>query len=289
MKNTPMPEGQTPIRAIILMTDGEFNNYGDPLARGIGYNYSQRDSDYKYYKDNSWNVDANISHHTWFTGLGGVLKGVSGASVGTNQNMTMYALNNQPLRIYTISLSNAIAPGSVTWNTMDNLANNTGGTHYHATSTAELRNIYTLIAGELKNKAGVNTQATMDFENVIVKNVTVPGADAFNYTYVSGVSTFIHKWNTTYDYQEVRDDTTIFWNTDHLLDFSAGTIYVNDNWLATFRLKAITDGDIHIFGPSSIITFNNGVDTLQVPDTVITVTPLLENQTVESENSLKLM
>ncbi len=66
------------------------------------------------------------------------------------------------------------------------------------------------------------------------------------------------------------------------MDFSAGTIYVNDNWLATFRLKAITDGDIHIFGPSSIITFNNGVDTLQIPDTVITVTPLLVNQTVES-------
>ncbi len=103
MKNTPMPEGQTPIRAIILMTDGEFNNYGDPFGRGIGYNSAQRDSDYKYYKDNTWNWDANINHHTWFTGLGGDLKGASGANVGTNQNMTVYALNNQPLRIYTIS------------------------------------------------------------------------------------------------------------------------------------------------------------------------------------------
>jgi len=50
------------IRAIVFMTDGEFNYYGDPLARGRGYSNT-------YEWENTY-----ITRHRWFSGeLGGFM------------------------------------------------------------------------------------------------------------------------------------------------------------------------------------------------------------------------
>lgn len=264
MIQTPNPDPAA-IRAIVLMTDGEFNYFGDPLARGTGYDSTHTDGSTYY----AWS-STTTSKYTYFSGLGGT-RTPSGASRYTNQNMTLYAKNNS-IVIYTISLSNDISEGSVTWETMDNLAEVTGGKHFHAVSTQELSDVYEQIAGELKNKAGVGTTSDLDFENVEVKNATVPGADVFEYVYVPDASTYTRKWNATTDNYSMRNDT-LNWTTNHALSFDIGTMYVNDNWLTTFRLKVLTDGDIHVFGADSIIEFNGGTDWLMVPDTVITAVP----------------
>jgi len=89
--------------------------------------------------------------------------------------MSNYAKNNS-LRLYTISFSNDIVPGSATWNVMENLASSTNGKHFNATSAAQLNDVYKQIAGELKTKAGVNTTSLLDFQNITVKNATVAGS-----------------------------------------------------------------------------------------------------------------
>ena len=69
----------------------------------------------------------------------------------------------------------------------------------------------------------------------------------------------------------------------HTLDFTAGTIYIGDYWKVTFRLQALLDGDIHVFDPSSVITFNNdGSQTMTLPDTVLKVIPNATNETGSS-------
>jgi hypothetical protein len=267
------------IRAIILMTDGEYNNYGDPLARGIGYDSGHTDSHGDYYTGTNWG-DGQITEHYFFSGMpspAGVVKGASGANVNTYQNMTRYAIS-KGLRVYTISLSNGIVVNGSIWNTLENLALCTGGKHYHATSAAQLTDVYTQIAGELKNKAGVNTQSNLSFENIEVKNVTVPGAAAFEYIPLNNVSTHVENWNST-GYHEYWINQSSIWDAFHTFSFNAGTIYIGDYWKVTFRLKALLDGDIHVFDPSSVITFNNdGAQTMPLPDTIIKVIPNATNE-----------
>jgi hypothetical protein len=277
------------IRAIILMTDGEFNNYGDPLARGIGYagGSGQKDPNSHWYTGTSSGIyawdspsgDGNINHHTWFTGLGGSVKGAVDANNVTNQNMTLYA-KSKNLRVYTISLSGDIVQNGTIWNTLENLAQGTGGKHYHANSTAQLTSIYENIAGELKNKAGVDIDTNLSFENVQVKNVTVQGSEVFNYVYQNGVSTHIEKYDQS-GYHDWTYDNRTQWNTTHSLDFNVGTIFIGDYWKATFRLQAIRDGDIHVFDNSSMINFLNAglPQALPIPDTVLNVVPDATNDT----------
>lgn len=260
------------IRAIVFMTDGEFNYYGDPLARGRGYS-----STYEW-------TDTYINKHRVFSGLGGST-GDPGNPPSydnqiTDQNMSNYAKNNQ-LRLYTISFSNDITPGSATWNVMENLANSTNAKHFNATSAAQLNDVYSQIAGELKTKAGVNTTSYLDFQNIMVKNATVAGAEAFEYVYDDSQSTFWKKYKTGSEatpYLWGTIDDTTNWTTNHALDFDVGNIEVNDNWQVTFRLRVLTDGDIHVFGNNSLITFDDMTKSLHIPDTVITAIPNLVNE-----------
>jgi len=142
-----------------------------------------------------------------------------------------------------------------------------------------LMDVYTQIAGELKNKAGVGVQSNISFDNIEVKNVTVPGAEAFSYIPLANVSTHVENWNST-GYHDYWINQSNLWNAYHTFSFNAGTIYIGDYWRVTFRLKALLDGNIHVFDPSSVITFNNdGSQTMSIPDTILKVLPNATNET----------
>jgi hypothetical protein len=252
------------VHAVILMSDGEYNYYGDPLARGQG-----RD-------DYGW-TSTRTDRYTFFPALGG--SKVVGGGLYTNQNMSVYAANNN-IRLYMISFSDDIREGSSTWETMNTLAAATGGKHYHAVTGDDLARIYTEIAGELKAEAGVGTTVTLDFSTIVVNGEDYKGRDVFGYVHESEVSTAVESWldNETghYELVSLTLNQTDDWNDDHNLNFDVGTVHLGQTWEATFRLKVLTDGNINVFGPGSTIAFNDGAQ-LRLPDTFITAVPDLAN------------
>jgi hypothetical protein len=247
------------VHAVILISDGEYNYYGDPLARGTGSNeytwgYTQKD------------------YYTLFSDL------------GTQQNMSVYAKNNT-IRLYMISFSNDIREGSLTWKTMDTLAETTGGKHYHAATGDDLARIYTEIAGDLKTEAGVNTTMDLVMQELEVNNAAVTNTvvdPVLEYCFMPGASTAIESWtdNRTGRYQVVplhTEDQTADWEDDRNLRFDIGTVRLGQTWTATYTLKVLGDGNINIFGPRSALSFNGGADSLDLPDTFLTAVPDLTN------------
>ncbi len=312
------------IRAIIVMTDGNWNNGGSPLAVGKGYSfnsesYEERDlgvhDSYWNKGFTGWAKYFEEIDYRWYDGLGGNITGrfnnvpvvyepaeydaASGAFVGpidirnqsdvyyctdgqfTNQNMSIYADNNG-IKIYAISFAMNIPQEER--DALTTLANSTGGFYRHAPTSQELTEIYAIIAGDLRKHAGVNTTSNVSFQNVVVKNVTVPGADTFDYQFINGISTFIERWKTGFSptYQTTRNDTQN-WTTHHSFNFNdIGTMDINDNWQVTFSLRVLREGDIHVFDPDSVITFDDGTKSLHIPDTVINAIANLRNESFDS-------
>jgi hypothetical protein len=253
------------VQAIIVMTDGNYNWLGNPLGRGMGY-----PSPYNSFSTN--NLEPN--KYRYYNGLGGTLSGSPlqcNDGEFTNQNMSIYA-NNSHVRLYMISFASTLDPQAIS--DMRIMANATGGFYEHAPDAAKLNEIYTKIAGELRTSAGVNTTMDLDFENVSMNNITVPGNKVFDYVYLDGVST--HITNKTYD---GTINQTADWNDDHKLSFDIGTVHLQETWKGTFRMRAInaTGGNVNIFGPGSTISFNNNEATLTLPQTWVTIVPNLTN------------
>jgi hypothetical protein len=263
------------IQAVILMSDGDFNYYGDPLARGTGYDSAHKDGGWRYYDWSSTYTD----RHTYFSGLGGTVN-VNSADIGTHQDMSLYAKDNH-IRIYTISFGAGIVPGSDTWNTMETLATTTGGKHYHANDGTELDNVYAEIAGELKEDAGVNTVMDLNMGSVNVSGTDMAGSQVFSYVFDDAGPVF--STGRTMDFASNGTfltlpplDQTSDWNTNQILHFDIGTVVLNETWTATYKLKVNQTGSIDLFsGPGSKITFNNGEATLNLPHTYLTVSSSL--------------
>lgn len=241
------------VHAVVLMSDGEYNYYGDPLARRTGYeakyNWSTSQNDYRIFPD----------------------------LTEEEQRLSTYA-NDNDVRLYMISFSNSITPGSQTWNTMDTLAEETGGKHYHAVTGDDLSRVYTEIAGELKTEAGVDTTMDLSFQDIEVNDGQRPGREVFAYRHIEGISTSIASWidNETGHHVIVQphtEDGTADWEDDGVLHFEINTVRLHQTWTATYTLKTLMSGNINIFGPGSVISFNGGSDTLELPDTFITVVP----------------
>ena len=242
------PNPQT-IQAVVLMSDGEFNYHGDPLARGEG-----RTSDYLW-------TSTRTDRHFWFSGLGGVTN-TNNANRFTQQNMSLYALDKN-IRIYTISFGSGITEGSTTWNTMVILANSTGGKKFHASTGAQLVDVYAAIAGDLQETAGGETEVALDFGNVKINDD--PNLDLthyMDYVYVPGKSTLINKSHLSslgvYTQQLlVTQDDRGPWAAK-TMSFPVGTIKLNETWRATFQLNLTKAGKIDLFGPdSSTISFTD--------------------------------
>ncbi|HPD74917.1 MAG TPA: hypothetical protein PKZ65_02535, partial [Methanoregulaceae archaeon] len=260
------------VKAIILLSDGDYNFYGDPLARGTKSTYSAD------------------SYGTLTTGY----YGYTGLGTGTtsNQNMSNYAKNNG-IKIYSIGYAEDLSSGGRT--TLRILAEGTGGKYYDATA-ADISAIYTSIAGELKTAAGVNTTMDVVATNVMVNNVSFPGACisedpnvpadcVFKYVPVGGISTYIQYPNGT----SVTVDQSGEWASSGTLSFDIGEIKLGQIWNATFRLKVKKAGNIDLFGDDSKILFDGseGASELGLPYTPITAMENI-NDTGMNATSLKV-
>ncbi len=249
------------IKAVIVLSDGDYNYYGDPLARGTGYTSVSPTQ----FGDRTDNYYA-------FPGLG------TGSS--SNQNMSVYAMSNS-VRIYSIAFAQDISSGGKA--TLRTLAESTGGKYYEAPTGDELARVYTDIAGELKVEAGVNTTMDVSFDDVEVNGTAEDGADVFDYVYADDISTRIYSANDTVVFinNKTRDDTQNWTGESPVLHFDVGTVRLNQTWETTFRLKVLADGNINVFGSGSSITFNDA-DTLDLPDLFVTAIPDLTNTGVET-------
>ncbi|MGB7807317.1 MAG: Ig-like domain-containing protein [Methanoregula sp.] len=182
----------------------------------------------------------------------------------TDQNMTKFALDNN-IRVYAISYYNTFTPQAITDMTV--MANATGGFYANAPNAATLALIYNEIAGNLQTAAGVNTQMNLNFQNVNLTGVTVPGAQALSYVPTTQITWQDNVTNYT--------DQSSQWNANQQLSFNIGTINLGQTWQATFELMVKQAGSIQLFGNQSTVTFNNGTSSLTIPPVFITVNPNL--------------
>jgi len=318
------------VKAVILMSDGEWNYEGTPLAMGTGWKEGYTFSGNRLEPDN----------YRYYDGLGGTLQGagqwwcyyykaswwgggswryaaVPGADdpndkpaveevkrlLGidnidedniywkrtgrtavctdgqfTNQNMSIYASSND-VRLYTIGFASDLSAVEPYLTLLSQSAN---GNYTWAGNEEELKEVYAAIAGELKTEAGVNTTMDILFENVEVNGILVDGRDVLEYVYAPGESTVIESWidNETGHYQVIpfhTEDQTPGPDDDLNLHFDIGTVHIGQTWTATYRLKVLAPGNIKLFGDGSTISFNNGTETLNLPDTFVTAVPDLNN------------
>ena len=269
------------IKAVVVMTDGDWNYDGSPIGHGTGY---PENASWAYsFSGNTLEPD----NYRYYDGLGGTLKLDQKKKSGTwtdyynctdgeftNQNMSRFA-SDSGVKLYTITF--AYNPGNTVTKTMRILANSTGGFYEHAPSGDQLTDIYKRIAGDLKTEAGVNTTMALAFENVNVTGVEVPGENVFDYVYDNGNSTHIYNRTGTVIHFDKTINQTADWNDNQKLNFDIGTVRLGQTWEATFRLKVKMEGNINVFGPGSTISFNNGEEELELPATYITAVESLNN------------
>jgi len=268
------------VKAVVIMTDGDWNKDGSPIGHGTGY----PDNSSGAYEFSGSDLEPN--NYRYYDGLGGTLERESRWSYWkctdgefTNQNMSRFARDNG-VKLYTITF--AYKPGPTVNETMRILATSTDGFYEHAGSGEELTDIYERIAGVLKTEAGVDTRMSLDFGTIRVNDEDRDGSGVFTYIHEANISTTIESWvdNETGPHEITPFHTinqTDDWNDDHTLSFDIGTVHLDQVWEATFRLKVLTDGNINVFGPGSKIRFNDGAAALDLPDTFITAVPDLTN------------
>ncbi len=297
------------VRAVILMTDGNWNNGGSPLAVGKGYQdvtwvTTNRAIDVggnRYHGFSSLANQFEEEDYRWYSGLGGTIITGNGVSVVKNPPVvdpdtgvqtsarTYRTLNNVPycqdgqftsqnmsvyakannIRLYTISFAQNVPASERTAMTI--LANSTGGFYKHAPTEADLANVYEEIAGDLKDEPGVNTTMVIDNQNINVTGVPIPGAQVFSYISHPIYSTRIGWQDGVMNVTNQSAD----WADDSQLGFTIGTIKVGQTWNATYRMRANRSGSIDIFGTNSLISFNGGASSLTIPHTFLTVVPNL--------------
>ena len=244
--STPNPDA---IKAVIVLSDGDYNWYGDPLARENGYSpsqdgptaYGDLDPDYYIFTDLST----------------------------AEQNLSVYAMNNN-ITIYSIGYADTISDDGK--DTLRILAESTGGKYYDG-NAANIEAIYTEIAGELKTAAGVNTTMNLVFGTVRVNST--PTSDVFEYEHLNPVSTRMIKYwtdNKTIIWGPECKNQGTDWQGDKILSFDVGDIYLDQTWETTFRLRVLKEGNIDIFGDGSVIRFNGteGKSEVGLPHTFIT-------------------
>lgn len=259
------------IKAVILLSDGDYNYYGDPLARGTGYSSSQ--------KSPTGFGDLTTSYMIY-------------PDTDGYQNMAAYASHNG-IKIYSIAFGDSLSSGGRT--TLETLATTTGGRYFEA-SSANIEDVYIAIAGDLQETAGGDTEVSLDFGTVTIDDKT--GGDITQYMdYVneekipiSDSSTYINKTNVTKHgvyhqlFSTVLNDSN-GWDARQI-NYNVGTIKLNETWSATLRLRLTQAGSFDLFGPDSTssITFTDMSDTTNpvtqtafIPEMQCKVYPVGEN------------
>jgi len=209
-----------------------------------------------------------------------ILALVSKFVLGKLADVSVLVMMMTSVQVYTIGFVSVLNKNVE--DDLTTLSTSTGATYTWAKDTEELKSIYQKIAGDLKTDAGVNTTMDLYFHYLEVNEEYKPGSEVFSYRHIDDVSTAITSWidNETGRHiivQPHTEDQTADWNEDYALHFDIGTIHINQIWTATYTLKTITSGNINVFGQSSAISFNGGSDTLELPETFITVVPDLND------------
>ena len=233
------------VKALVVLSDGDYNYYGDPLAR-----YPEgptNPTDLGYY-------DNLAKYYYRFSGL-------------PTQNLAAYAKANN-IRIYCIGYSSDL--GTEGRATLEKLATDTGGKYFYALTGDDLTSFYTQIAGALKDTAGVNTNLAMDFSQVEVNGAFVnPGSSALRYEKIPGKSTRV-TWPNKSGYDV---DNSADWSGGKL-NVRLGTIKVNEEFIVNFTMAALKEGNIRIVNSgNSRVNFDDNTAYVPVPDTYITALP----------------
>jgi hypothetical protein len=224
--NNPRSEA---VKAIIVISDGDYNTGGDPLAR-----YSEYDE----YPD------------------------------VTHQNLSAEA-NLHGIKIFSIAYGTDFND----LETMRILAESTGGSFYEAPTGSDLLTMYSLIAGQLREDAGVDIEMYSDFGTVKVDMQPVAGNEVLTYIADDPHSTYTEKFdykNTTTEYGWI--DHTTDWETNQKLPFSIGTMHLNDFFETTMTFRVEGTGSIMLFNHTQEAIFFNtpeGPQTLTLPDTFL--------------------
>lgn len=238
------------IKALVLMSDGDYNNWGDPLARGppdrTGNGY-----DSKYQE--------TIYDYIFFPGIDAEFHDLA------YQNMSTYA-NEHNVRIYTIGYATDIS--EVGKGTLELLATATGGKYFYALSGDQLRDVYDQIATDLKEAAGVGTRMELDFQKVEVNGEPRDGDQVFDYVHREKQST----WIVPPSGGGYTINSTTDWNDDHRLSFDFGTVKMEEEWVVNFNLRVKESGNIKVLGSNSQVIFDEGKGSLAIPDTYLTAT-----------------
>jgi len=245
--DNPRPEA---VRAIIVISDGDYNYYGDPLARDPGKGHTSWSPSYYDDLDTDWHYFSDLS--------------------ASEQNMSIYAINNN-IKIFSIAYAEGISEGGN--ETLRILSESTGGCHYTAPTGSDLLTMYSLIAGQLREDAGVDIKMYSDFGTVQVDMQPVAGNEVLTYIVDDPHSTSTEKFdskNTTTEYGWI--DHTTDWETNQKLPFNIGTMHLNDYFEATMMFRIEKTGSIMLFNHTQEAIFFNtpeGEQTLTLPDTFL--------------------
>jgi hypothetical protein len=287
------------VKAVILFTDIQWTNFGDPSA---GWNGVSVNSQGMYVDeipdDYNW-PQSGVGPWAAFPDLGNLSS--------SQQNLANYAIANK-VRVYAVAYypenSNIDKTREKILRT---ISEPTGGKFYLADNGTALKQIFQDILEEMKIFASVGTSMNISVANVSVtyNNITnvASGHELFDYVYLQGHSTNISSWNTsgmisgplltssgtcgglypanavplldscntTYPYSI---NQTIDWNNNNLY-FYVGNISIKQTWQSVFTLIAKKPGSIDLFGNNSFISYTN--DDMQsdvnlpLPFTPITV------------------
>lgn len=146
---------------------------------------------------------------------------------------------------------------------MQQFANLAGGKPYCVASKNAMDIAFADIAQTLRVLAGVNATMELSFKNVTVNSTPMSGGLVFDY---------IPETKTTWPNATVtyKNQSNEWLPPNYQLHFDIGTLHINDLWQTEYRLKVKQTGVIKLFGPGSTITFNNGTESLDLPEVFIT-------------------
>jgi hypothetical protein len=274
------------IRAIVLLTDPEWNDWGDPSAGWDGTSVSTQLANTK---KAPWDLpEGGLSAWVPFTEFGKMVDGNITSETGVQisdprQNMANYAKEHDII-IYSIAYPKKDANiDNSRERVLRSLADSTGGMYFEARNGTSLGTIFELIGKDLRQRAVVNTTAVLNFKNVTMSdNKPRPGVDIFDYVYRYPTSTWMRKWtNCTSDggcdFKEDYQDDTENWTRDQKLTFDLGTMNLGDRWVVNFTLKAKDAFGIgELFNESYISSDNN-------PDIVIPPSIIIGNPTTRGD------
>jgi hypothetical protein len=242
------------IKAIVLLSDSEWNDYGDPLA---GWDGTSVATSLGYYEEERDPLKLSESGRSQWTAYHNFDEDTNVTKSDPRQNLAIYAKNHDIIVFPIAYFKKGVIIPTALDNRFQNLADTTGGVYYKADSGEALKGVFEDIGRRLRQEAGVNTSAVLNFTYVKLNNVNVSGADVFDYIYQEDQSTFIKKWNTSTEYNTTEDQTAD-WYDDLKLNFDIGTMYIGDSWIGNFTLRSKQVGIVEFLGYGSEISFNIG-------------------------------